>query len=167
MCQSTKCYVCLVILLSLHYTEQVFIIAIFVSSSCVFYRAILFMGSITFLLLFTTAVGICIGLSCPPKCKRKWCIQYVESKLECSGNLVKDACGCCYVCAKQINESCGGIWHAHGTCDVGLECNYSYHIPADHPATYPGVCKKKREFVLIILSLYIKVCLKHSQMSSG
>ena len=109
------------------------------------------MKSVACLLLFTMAVGICIGLSCPPKCKRKWCIRHVESELQCVGNLVKDACLCCYVCAKQINESCGGSWDVYGKCDVGLVCNYSYHIPPDHPPILPGICMKKREPVVIII----------------
>ena len=101
------------------------------------------MKSVACLLLFALVVGFCIGSSCPPKCKRKWCVHH--AKLNCAGNLVKDACLCCYVCAKQLNESCGGLWYAHGKCDVGLMCHYSYYIPPDHPPTFPGVCVKKRE----------------------
>ena len=106
------------------------------------------MRSVPYLLLLAMAVGICAGLTCPRKCKRKWCIEYVELHLQCAGNLVKDICGCCYECAKQVNESCGGMWREHGRCDVGMECNYSYHIPPDHPITHPGTCIKKRECVV-------------------
>lgn len=105
------------------------------------------MRSITFLLLVATAVGICTGLSCPYKCKRRWCERHVESELHCAGNLVKDACGCCYECAKQINESCGGPWHIHGECDVGLECNYTSLNNSD---TQPGVCRKKGELIMSV-----------------
>lgn len=149
MCQVTKCHACFVLNLSLYFMHKVFIIA---KVELVRFNEQSLMKSTTCLLLFATAVGICIGLSCPPKCKRKWCVRYVESKLQCAGNLVKDACGCCYVCAKQLNESCGGIWNAHGSCDVGLRCNYSYEILPDHPPTQPGICKKKRELVVIIVS---------------
>lgn len=116
------------------------------------------MRSVTYLLLFTTVLGICIGLSCRPVCKRKWCIRHVESKLHCAGNLVKDACGCCYECAKQINESCGGIWGIHGECDVGLQCNYSYYIPLNQTAVDPGVCVKKRELRVDYYKFVVTYC---------
>ena len=116
-------------------------------------RRAIIMRSIPCLLLLAMAVGICAGLTCPHKCRRKWCIEYVESQLQCTGNLVKDICGCCYECAKQLNESCGGIWREHGHCDVGMQCNYSYHIPPGHPIIRPGTCIMKREFVVIIIIL--------------
>ena len=38
------------------------------------------------------------------------------------GGLVKDICNCCYACAKQEGESCGGVWGMKGKCDKGLWC---------------------------------------------
>ena len=38
------------------------------------------------------------------------------------GGLVKDVCRCCYVCAKQIGESCGGYLGIYGKCDRHLTC---------------------------------------------
>ena len=41
----------------------------------------------------------------------------------CKGGLVSDVCGCCDVCAKVLDEECGGPWETHGKCDAGLECD--------------------------------------------
>ncbi|XP_078697810.1 uncharacterized protein LOC144925603 [Branchiostoma floridae x Branchiostoma belcheri] len=40
----------------------------------------------------------------------------------CQGDVTKDACGCCDVCAKIPGESCGGQWNISGTCSRGLTC---------------------------------------------
>ncbi|CAL8296361.1 unnamed protein product [Arctogadus glacialis] len=40
----------------------------------------------------------------------------------CKGSVVPGICGCCRVCARQRNESCGGVFGLHGTCDRGLRC---------------------------------------------
>ncbi|KAL4623850.1 cysteine-rich motor neuron 1 protein [Arapaima gigas] len=54
------------------------------------------------------------------------CLPCDESKCEeprqCSGAVVLGVCGCCPVCAKQRNESCGGVYGLYGTCDRGLRC---------------------------------------------
>ncbi|KAI1895818.1 hypothetical protein AGOR_G00110680 [Albula goreensis] len=54
------------------------------------------------------------------------CLPCDESKCEepkhCSGTVVLGICGCCSVCAKQKNESCGGVYGLYGTCDRGLRC---------------------------------------------
>ncbi|KAL6477883.1 hypothetical protein MHYP_G00137180 [Metynnis hypsauchen] len=54
------------------------------------------------------------------------CLPCDESKCEepkqCTGAVVLGICGCCSVCAKQKNESCGGVYGLYGTCDAGLRC---------------------------------------------
>ncbi|KAF7470685.1 Hypothetical predicted protein [Marmota monax] len=49
-----------------------------------------------------------------------------ESKCEeprsCLGSIVQGICGCCYMCARQRKESCGGAFGLHGVCDWGLRC---------------------------------------------
>ena len=52
---------------------------------------------------------------------------------------MKDHCGCCFECAKQLNETCGGYLGRLGKCDIGLLC-HSY-FPSDIPLI-PGVCAK-------------------------
>ena len=52
------------------------------------------------------------------------CLPCDESKCEepksCPGSIVLGICGCCFMCARQRNESCGGVYGLHGACDRGL-----------------------------------------------
>ena len=100
--------------------------------------------TLTFL-LFAVVIGVSTSLSCD-RCRRKRCL-HLESSLRCAGNLVRDACGCCYECAKQLNDSCGGFLNYGGTCDVGLMCNYSSLV-----TFHPGVCIAKG---IVSFQLYI------------
>ncbi|XP_059841600.1 cysteine-rich motor neuron 1 protein isoform X1 [Hypanus sabinus] len=54
------------------------------------------------------------------------CLPCDESKCEeprnCSGSILMGFCGCCATCAKQQNETCGGVYGVYGTCDLGLHC---------------------------------------------
>lgn len=58
-----------------------------------------------------------LALSCTP-------CHLVPScpELKCTGGTVPGLCGCCIVCAKQLNERCGGLYGLIGTCDQGLHC---------------------------------------------
>ncbi|XP_066276590.1 cysteine-rich motor neuron 1 protein-like isoform X1 [Branchiostoma lanceolatum] len=40
----------------------------------------------------------------------------------CRGDVTKDVCNCCDVCAKIAGEGCGGPWGIAGTCSRGLTC---------------------------------------------
>ncbi|KAI4897410.1 hypothetical protein NFI96_024484 [Prochilodus magdalenae] len=57
------------------------------------------------------------ALSCGP-CDKASC----PTALQCPGGQVLDVCRCCYECAKQKGEICGGLWGLSGTCDQGLRC---------------------------------------------
>lgn len=48
--------------------------------------------------------------------------------------MVPDGCGCCKVCASQLNQDC----HATQPCDhhKGLECNYGNDVGSTH-----GICR--------------------------
>lgn len=54
------------------------------------------------------------------------CLPCDESKCEepknCPGSIVLGICGCCFMCARQKIESCGGVYGLHGACDRGLRC---------------------------------------------
>nr|ADD38762.1 Cysteine-rich motor neuron 1 protein [Lepeophtheirus salmonis] len=39
-----------------------------------------------------------------------------------SGSYTTDACGCCPICAKGVDDTCGGPFRTAGNCDVGLSC---------------------------------------------
>eukprot|EP00096_Caligus_rogercresseyi_P014325 TRINITY_DN681_c0_g1_i1.p1 TRINITY_DN681_c0_g1~~TRINITY_DN681_c0_g1_i1.p1 ORF type:complete len:303 (-),score=60.90 TRINITY_DN681_c0_g1_i1:130-1038(-) len=57
------------------------------------------------------------GLSCfcgAAPCELPTCCE--------SGSYTLDACGCCPVCAKGEDQTCGGPFRTSGNCDVGLSC---------------------------------------------
>ena len=55
-----------------------------------------------------------------------------------SGQLGKDMCGCCDVCANAEGEECGGVWNMAGTCADYLFCEE--HSVGNF---LPGICKTK------------------------
>uniref|UniRef100_A0A8C8CKB1 Cysteine-rich motor neuron 1 protein n=1 Tax=Oncorhynchus tshawytscha TaxID=74940 RepID=A0A8C8CKB1_ONCTS len=74
------------------------------------------------------------------------CLPCDESKCEepkhCSGTVVLGICGCCSVCAKQKNESCGGVYGLYGTCDRGLRCVIRSPLNGGSITQYEvGVCE--------------------------
>nr|XP_039265841.1 fibrinogen-like protein A isoform X2 [Styela clava] len=69
--------------------------------------------------LIMAVLGVCAcsdALNCI-RCQKATCPD-----ITCSGSKIPDECGCCDVCAKQENESCGGPWDSAGICDTGLAC---------------------------------------------
>lgn len=76
------------------------------------------------------------------------CLPCDESKCEeprsCPGSIVQGVCGCCYMCARQRNESCGGAYGLHGACDRGLRCVIRPPLNGDSITEYEvGVCEGK------------------------
>ncbi|XP_055474391.1 cysteine-rich motor neuron 1 protein isoform X5 [Psammomys obesus] len=74
------------------------------------------------------------------------CLPCDESKCEeprsCPGSIVPGVCGCCYMCARQRNESCGGAYGLHGACDRGLRCVIRPPLNGDSITEYEvGVCE--------------------------
>ncbi|XP_025103924.1 cysteine-rich motor neuron 1 protein-like isoform X1 [Pomacea canaliculata] len=59
------------------------------------------------------------------------------------GDVVLDVCGCCTVCARQVNESCGGVYGLLGRCADHLEC-FIAPPPVGQAITghEEGVCKE-------------------------
>jgi len=94
-------------------------------------------------LLLLAVVNICSGLSCQ-RCRRRKCVPESVVKQSCEGGVVTDPCGCCLVCAKQFNESCGGTWDVLGKCDIGLFCQRDTpsSYPVIPPFFPPGTCAK-------------------------
>ncbi|XP_069051766.1 CCN family member 1 [Lepisosteus oculatus] len=89
----------------------------------IFYVALLTVASACLVSGQCPAVCLCPGT--PPRCP-----PGVSS--------VPDGCGCCKVCARQLNEDCGpGL-----PCDhhKGLECNYGNDLQGAH-----GICRAKLE----------------------
>ncbi|NP_001163917.1 cysteine rich transmembrane BMP regulator 1 (chordin-like) L homeolog precursor [Xenopus laevis] len=74
------------------------------------------------------------------------CLPCDESKCEepksCPGSIVQGICGCCFMCARQKNESCGGVYGLHGACDRGLRCVIRPPLNGDSITEYEvGVCE--------------------------
>ncbi|KAJ0050684.1 hypothetical protein NL108_005062 [Boleophthalmus pectinirostris] len=82
----------------------------------------------------TTAVITQVTASCPAQC------QCPGEPLMCPAGVssVPDGCGCCKVCAAQLNQDCSPL----KPCDhhKGLECNYGNDV-----TTAEGICRAKRE----------------------
>ncbi|XP_076001278.1 CCN family member 1-like [Genypterus blacodes] len=77
---------------------------------------------------------ILVSASCPKDCR---CAPDIPTCVP-GVSLVMDRCGCCEVCAKQLNDDCSET----EPCDhvTGLECNYGggYH-------STKGICRAKSE----------------------
>lgn len=92
------------------------------------------------LLLSLSAVGV-EALSCEV-CDKSSCPSVAE--LACSGDdVLADVCGCCRVCARRMNESCGGFHGLLGKCADSLKC-FIAPPPLGEPITghEEGVCRE-------------------------
>lgn len=108
---------------------------------------------------FFLSLGVA-GYLCSSQCDRSQCRELEN----CPGSKVFDACSCCFECAKQVGESCGGSYSLEGTCEGGLLCVIK-PPPNGGLITQdlPGVCAGLITFVLLILFLVTFVYL-YSQM---
>lgn len=84
------------------------------------------------------------------------CLPCDESRCEepknCPGGVVLDICGCCFICARQRNESCGGFFGLHGACDRGLRCVIRPPLNGDSLTEYEaGVCEGKTRKIVVSL----------------
>lgn len=79
-------------------------------------------------------VSLCAALTCMP-CEKTTCV-----KVLCPGRTVRDVCGCCLVCARELGQPCGGYFDSLGLCDDGLVCQTSpqHGQPVDTGAE--GIC---------------------------
>lgn len=85
-------------------------------------------------------------LAARPGARALVCLPCDESKCEaprgCPGSVVQGVCGCCDMCARQRNESCGGAYGLHGACDRGLRCVIRPPRHGDSITEYEaGVCE--------------------------
>ena len=74
------------------------------------------------------------ALSCD-FCDRSSCVNQTS----CPGGMVLDVCHCCLVCARGLNQSCGGAFGILGKCDRNLHC---FIRNPDSP-NRDGICKGK------------------------
>ncbi|XP_010581048.1 PREDICTED: protein CYR61 [Haliaeetus leucocephalus] len=87
-------------------------------------------------LIFSLYLGFphALGSPCPAVC------QCPAAAPQCAPGvgLVPDGCGCCKVCAKQLNEDCSRAQPCDHT--KGLECNFGAS-----PAALKGICRAQSE----------------------
>ena len=104
------------------------------------------------LLSFLFLIPLSTSLSCLPCCTEQDLLTttmgcttcYPQSPSECrSGQLTKDVCGCCDVCAQAAGEVCGGPWGISGTCAEDLYCDISSRgtTPPYGHFGYEGICR--------------------------
>ncbi|XP_060721400.1 CCN family member 1 isoform X1 [Tachysurus vachellii] len=84
--------------------------------------------------LLVMALGSQAEAGCPRECE----CPPVGSVCPLGVSLVPDGCGCCKVCAAQLNQDC----HEGRPCDhhKGLECNYGNDVGRTR-----GICRAKPE----------------------
>ncbi|KAG5278275.1 hypothetical protein AALO_G00097150 [Alosa alosa] len=92
------------------------------------------MTSLISLAFLTMATIYMVAASCPAVCQ----CPAVPPSCPPGVSSVEDGCGCCRVCAAQLNQDCS----AERPCDhhKGLECNYG-----NDAASEWGVCRAKLE----------------------
>ncbi|KAF7663738.1 hypothetical protein LDENG_00202060 [Lucifuga dentata] len=90
-------------------------------------------------------------LHCPP-CEQIHCPSRRLPRLHCKGGITTGICGCCPVCARTAEESCGGSWDYLGKCDEGLVCVYQDSSDGKPHEQRKGICKA------VIESLDAKNC---------
>lgn len=75
-----------------------------------------------------------VSASCPVKCQCPVAPPVCPAGI----SVVPDGCGCCKVCAAQLNQDCSPL----KPCDhhKGLECNYGNEVTVDE-----GICRAKTE----------------------
>uniref|UniRef100_A0A1E1WVW6 Putative insulin-like protein growth factor binding protein n=1 Tax=Tityus obscurus TaxID=1221240 RepID=A0A1E1WVW6_TITOB len=54
------------------------------------------------------------------RCELVRCANKVDA--DCPVGIVREYCGCCDVCAKNIGERCRSPRNPYGICGVGLRC---------------------------------------------
>ncbi|XP_041861633.1 CCN family member 1 [Melanotaenia boesemani] len=93
---------------------------------------------LTFVLIFLGSFNLILSSSssCPSLCE---CPLEIP-KCAPGVSLVPDGCGCCNVCARQLNEDCS--WTEPCDHTKGLECNFGASLAA---ATTRGICRAMSE----------------------
>lgn len=81
--------------------------------------------------LLLALVAIISGEQCQTPCPK--CTNQPTPQDCKSGCLTKDRCGCCLVCAKAKNETCGGYSGVFGKCADDLYC--------EKVGAFVGICK--------------------------
>lgn len=92
------------------------------------------MGMLLLFAALQVATVSLVSAGCPMVCE----CPVVPPSCPPGDSSVLDACGCCKVCAAQLNQDC----HEGQPCDhhKGLECNYGNDVERTH-----GICRAKAD----------------------
>ncbi|ESO86142.1 hypothetical protein LOTGIDRAFT_71199, partial [Lottia gigantea] len=77
--------------------------------------------------------GVCDKSRCP------------DEPTNCLGGVTNGSCGCCKVCAKLVNESCGGNFGLLGKCADNLRCYISPKVGQSITGREEGICKEPND----------------------
>ncbi|XP_006812960.1 cysteine-rich motor neuron 1 protein-like, partial [Saccoglossus kowalevskii] len=80
----------------------------------------------------------------------------------CKGGMVDDSCGCCKICAKQVDERCGGLGDDY--CDEGLYCSGPAH--GDYITGF-GTCQYKSDHLVSCENFYTGCNIENSECRCG
>ncbi|XP_004209329.3 cysteine-rich motor neuron 1 protein [Hydra vulgaris] len=73
--------------------------------------------------LFLACAQLGLPLNCPQNCHSAFCVDRNKINSFCKSGVTIDSCGCCFVCAKKVDEICGGHLDVFGRCRTGLLCH--------------------------------------------
>nr|CAB3233820.1 cysteine-rich motor neuron 1 protein [Phallusia mammillata] len=87
------------------------------------------------LLVAFSMFAVSLALTCN-RCNQSACPE-----LKCKGGVILDPCQCCYMCAKQENETCGGMYEVYGQCDMKLSCVIRLNPGGEVTGNEMGTCR--------------------------
>ncbi|XP_061164322.1 cysteine-rich motor neuron 1 protein-like [Saccostrea echinata] len=101
------------------------------------------------------------ALKCTP-CNPSMC---PHPPRDCPRGTILDVCGCCQVCGKNVNETCGGPFEILGKCGDGLECALTSEVGGLITGSEKGICREKCQSVVCPwIQDYFPVCPKDSHL---
>ncbi|XP_062589466.1 cysteine-rich motor neuron 1 protein-like, partial [Saccostrea cucullata] len=94
--------------------------------------------SVLALCLMCTSYAGVGALKCTP-CNPSMC---PDPPKNCPRGTILDVCGCCQVCGKNVNETCGGPFEIVGKCGDGLECALTSEVGGSITGSEKGICRE-------------------------
>uniref|UniRef100_A0A2I9LP38 Insulin-like protein growth factor binding protein n=1 Tax=Centruroides hentzi TaxID=88313 RepID=A0A2I9LP38_9SCOR len=100
---------------------------------------------ITVLIITFCFFSVGMSLKCRP-CSEVKCVDKTEE--DCPGvGVTKYGCACCDICARKLDEKCGGPYNIAGICGRDLECVKPSPTEGEDSGIYffngRGICQKK------------------------
>ena len=94
------------------------------------------------LIFFLHLLHFCVSCSCPYPCPSEGYCSPTPSSCA-SGQIIKDRCSCCDVCAKVAAQKCNGWCGMYGKCAEELYCDLPIYIEGTLDVIYAGgICRQ-------------------------